>query len=186
MVSKVRGAESILCKSTRKSRHLAQQPLGRAVTCHTHRVVQLRNHVGQRLANASRARNLHVIHVDLDGATECDMSAFDKCKSMGLSWSHNMFDGVLSGPFVHLIANPTSSFIRTQALWKTKVPNPSTLKSMNQMVSTFTMKQGRNSVLGRLIDDTEHRELLGTGIAFDPEHISLKTFTNFLSLMTKS
>ena len=186
MVSQMGWSQLFLHESTRKSRDLAKEPLRWAVTGHAHCVVELWDHIGQGLSDALCTGHFHVIHVDLDGAPQGDVSALDQGKSMGLSWSHNVLDGMLSCPSVHLLANPAASFVRTEALWKTKVSDPGTLKPMYEMISTFTMKYRGNSVLGGLVNDTEHWELLLTGIALDPQHISLQAFTNFSNLMSKS
>ena len=168
MASQMGWSQLFLHESTRKSRNFAKEPLSWAESGHAHS-----DHVGQGLSDALGAGHFHVIHVDLNGAPQGGVSALDQGKSMGLSWSHNVLDGMLNCPSVHLFANPAASFVRTKALGKTKVSDPGTLKPMNEMISTFTMKYRGNSVLGGLVNDTEHWELLLAGIALDPQHVSL-------------
>ena len=65
-------------ESTRKSRDLAEEPLRWAVPGHAHCVVELVDQVVQGLFDALCTGHFHILHVDLDGARDGDVSALDQ------------------------------------------------------------------------------------------------------------
>lgn len=119
-------------QETRLSWLISKDPLSRRESSDSRLSIDLRKDVGQGLSNTISTFQLQVVHVHFNGLAKDRVSPFHLTKAfMSLARSYFVADAMLIGPVHELIAQPATSFVGDELLWRAEVCNPVSLKGLD-------------------------------------------------------